>query len=301
MGLLTHLSASLALFSSIILAGPIERRTISSSLLNKFVLYEQYAAASYCPANNDSPVTKIVCTDDACPLVQAAGANSVIEFQNTVHTDTTGYLAVDTTNKLIVLSYRGSESLRNYLADVNFPLTDIDICTGCQGESGFWASHAESRGTVLPSVRATVAKYPTYKVIATGHSLGGAVATFAAAELRNGGIPVDLVTFGSPKVGSPTTASYITAQTLGTNYRITHLNDPVPRLPPKNFGFAHVEPEYYISSANNVAVTVNDIQICDCNDDWAALDIYAHAWYFSAISTCYPEDTIEVKRSEITA
>lgn len=54
---------------------------ISSSLLSTFNLYEQFAAAAYCPANNDSPATKLVCTSDACPLVQAATTNTIIEFQ----------------------------------------------------------------------------------------------------------------------------------------------------------------------------------------------------------------------------
>jgi thioesterase domain-containing protein len=40
-----------------------------------------------------------------------------------------------------------------------------------------------------------VANFPNYKVVVTGHSLGGAVGTFAAAELRNEGINVDLVCF----------------------------------------------------------------------------------------------------------
>ncbi|KAE9978070.1 hypothetical protein EG328_001690 [Venturia inaequalis] len=283
------------LFSSIAWATPIERRSISSSLLSTFNLYEQFAAAAYCPANNDSPATKLVCTSDACPLVQADNTNTIIEFQNGGATDTTGYLAIDTTKKLIVLSFRGSTSLRNYLVDVNFPLTNIDICTGCQGDSGFWGAWSDNRAQILPSVKTTVAAYPTYKVIATGHSLGGAIATFAAAELRNAGIAVDLITFGSPRALNPTGATYISAQNKGANYRLTHLNDPVPRLPPRSFGFEHVDTEYYISSAYGAVVTVADVAVCDCNDDWVALDIQAHAWYFGRISVCYDGgDTIEV-------
>lgn len=110
-------------------------------------------------------------------------------------TDTTGFLAVDTTNELIVLSFRGSESVRNYLTDVLFPLVPIDLCTGCLGEAGFWSAWADNRGNILPSVKETVADNPSYTVVVTGHSLGGAIATFAAAELRNGGILVDLVRF----------------------------------------------------------------------------------------------------------
>jgi hypothetical protein len=85
--------------------------------------------------------------------------------------------------------------VRNYLADLDFPLTTIDLCDGCEGDSGFWNSWVESRDAVLPSITATVAKHPTYKVVVTGHSLGAAIGTFAAAELRNAGISVDLVCF----------------------------------------------------------------------------------------------------------
>jgi len=39
-------------------------------------------------------------------------------------------------------------------------------------------------------------------MIVTGHSLGGAIATLAVAELISKGIQVDnLYTFGSPRVG----------------------------------------------------------------------------------------------------
>lgn len=102
------------------------------------------------------------------------------------------------------------------------------------------------------------------------------------------------ITFGFPRAVNPTGAAYISAQNKGANYRLTHLNDPVPRLPPASFGYEHVDTEYYISSANNVVVTTADIQTCDCNDDWVTLDILAHAWYFNAISSCYDVDTIEV-------
>jgi len=285
-------SLTVFVFLSSVLASPIQRRAISTQLFNTFSLYEQYAAAAYCPADNDAPPnSKIVCTADVCPLVQAANTSSVIEFSNTSATDTTGYLAVDTTNRLIVLSYRGSESIKNYLSDLNFALTGIDLCTDCQGDSGFWSSWVESRTLVLPAMNATVAAYPGFKVVVTGHSLGAAVGTFAAAELRKSGIAADLCTFGSPRVGDPTTASYITAQAdngLGANYRLAHTNDPVPRLPPEAFNYKHVEPEYYISSGNNVPVTTNDIEICDCNENATSLDLSAHDWYFNDISGCYP-------------
>jgi thioesterase domain-containing protein len=44
---------------------------------------------------------------------------------------------------------------------------------------------------------ATASANPGYKIISTGHSLGAAVATLAAAEFRNQGLSVDLVCFSN--------------------------------------------------------------------------------------------------------
>lgn len=81
---------------------------------------------------------------------------------------------------------------------------------------------------------------------------------------------------------------------MGQNYRITHKNDPIPRLPPTLFGYNHVSPQYYIGSDNNVPVTTNDIQVYigvgnnAGNGAWVLLDILAHGWYFNAVGSCLP-------------
>jgi hypothetical protein len=120
-----------------------------------------------------------------------------LQLHSTPNTDTTGFLAVDTTNNLIVLSFRGSESIENYLNDLNFPSEAIDLCTGCEGDSGFWSSWVSARDLVSAAVNTTAAANPSFKIIATGHSLGAAVATFAAAEFRKQGLSVDLVSLYS--------------------------------------------------------------------------------------------------------
>lgn len=52
-------------------------------------------------------------------------------------------------------------------------------------------------------------KYKTAEVLVTGHSLGGAIATFAALEIRHSGYNVDhFYTFGCPRVGSSRFAKY---------------------------------------------------------------------------------------------
>jgi hypothetical protein len=72
----------------------------------------------------------------------------------------------------------------------------------------------------------------------------------------------------------------------GLNFRVTHLDDPVPRVPPL---FYHVNPEYWITSGNGVPVTPGDIQyLPNGGGDVGGLDgdLGAHDWYFDSIDNC---------------
>ncbi|KAL8971079.1 MAG: hypothetical protein Q9183_001227, partial [Haloplaca sp. 2 TL-2023] len=111
----------------------------------------------------------------------------------------------------------------------------------------------------MNAFKTAASSHPNNRVIVTGHSLGGALANFAAAEMRNSGTMVDLYTYGAPRVAGRSLSNYITNQKAGGNYRVTHKDDPVPRLPPVFLGFVHISPEYYISSPNDVVPTANDI------------------------------------------
>lgn len=168
---------------------------VSADLLARLNLFEQYSAAAYCPSNNDASAgTLITCSTGNCPLVEAAGATAVYEFQHSLLTDVTGYVATDPTNKLIVVAFRGSESIVNYIADAEFPLVEAaDICALCQAETGFYTSWEEAKSGVVAAVQSAAAANPDYEVVATGHSLGAAIATLAAANLRNLGLTVGLV------------------------------------------------------------------------------------------------------------
>jgi predicted lipase len=100
-------------------------------------------------------------------------------------TDVTGYVAVDHTNKLIIVSFRGStSSVDAWITNFEFDTVKSDICSGCTAHRGFWNSWADARDRVTPAVKQASATFPDYKIAVVGHSLGGAVATFAAAALR---------------------------------------------------------------------------------------------------------------------
>lgn len=219
-------------------------------------------------------------------------------------TDVTGYIAVDRARDITVLAFRGSRSIRNWLTNANFFPVPTDICHGCTAHQGFWDSWLEARSGILDTLLKAANQYPSSKVVVVGHSLGGAIADLAAAEIRKQGVNVDLYTYGAPRIAGKTLSDFITNQNRGGNFRSTHIDDPVPRLPPLFLDFVHVSPEYWITTPNDVVPTANDIQRLDGNVNkkgntgQIALDINAHFYYFGPISSCTPNGGFEVKRSE---
>ena len=134
--------------------------------------------------------------------MQSTGATTLLEFQNEGAADATGYVAVDHVNNLIVIAFRGSESVANWLGNVNIGLAPYSFCAGCAVHAGFY----DSWNSVKPQVGSTLATamqtWPSYMIVATGHSLGAAMAALAAAELRTTGIQMSLYTYGQPMIGN---------------------------------------------------------------------------------------------------
>jgi predicted lipase len=112
-------------------------------------------------------------------------------------------VATDATNNLTVISFQGTESSKQAKADLNLNLMNIThVCSDCRTHTGFWQSWQEARPIVTETVQNLRTKFPTYKIIVTGHSLGGAIATLAAADFRSNGISIDLVSFELPKINA---------------------------------------------------------------------------------------------------
>lgn len=106
-------------------------------------------------------------------------------------------MAVDDTNHLVVLAFQGTANTLNKLTDAAFLPVSTELCGSgddeCKIHRGFWHAWQDVETVVTDSVLRAVIAHPAYRVIATGHSLGGALAALAATSLRNGGMSVDLV------------------------------------------------------------------------------------------------------------
>ncbi|BDA46012.1 probable lipase at C-terminar half [Coccomyxa sp. Obi] len=149
-----------------------------------------------------------------------------------------------------VFAFRGTESTKDGLQDLKFVRRNIDYLQraypGAKAHTGFMQQFAavvdESRpGMHLGKVLAELSggRKPN-RVLCTGHSLGGALATLGAAwaAIEYPNADIRCVTFGSPRVANRKFKRAFHAL-VGTSLRLTYGGDPVPSIPP-NFRYDHV-------------------------------------------------------------
>jgi len=151
------------------------------------------------------------------------------------------------TSQFVVLAFRGSQESKDWLTNVTTQLRDftirkdgVDTLSSYKGRvhTGFflaWSSIEESVLKQIARWRTELAEKdealpPLY---ITGHSLGGALATMAAAALSENGVEVTGVyTFGQPRVGDRTFVNQLHNRIKGKVFRFVNNNDIVPHVPP---------------------------------------------------------------------
>ena len=156
-----------------------------------------------------------------------------------------GWFVADGDHHAVV--FLGTEDLE-WLYDLDFTHTGHPI--GGKVESGMYdmyrslavTQHGSSERT--PFEQRLDSLDATGTIYVTGHSLGGALTTFTAADLATRPKPPDpskllVYSLASPRVGDATFAGAFNAL-VPNNFRIHNVPDLVPRLPPEDFGYAHV-------------------------------------------------------------
>ena len=141
--------------------------------------------------------------------------------------------------------FRGSSSVRNWIHDLEISKVDYDTFPecGCSVHRGFYKSVLGIRDEAIDVVSRLLVDNPRDRIFVSGHSYGASCAQLLAMELARAGIPVDVYTYGSPRVGD---SLYSTFMTFVLNHvRVTHARDIVPHLPPTEMGFFHSPQEWF--------------------------------------------------------
>ena len=266
-------------------------RSVSPQLFAELEELARLVDISYCVGSTGTGIQK--------PFKCASRCNDFENFElvttwNTgqLMSDSCGYitLAHSPSNPRIILAFRGTYSVANTVADLStvpqeytpYPddgdSTTTGDCANCTVHSGFYRSWVNTRSEILSDLEAAIANYPNYTLTLVGHSLGGAVAGLASLDFIARGWHPRVTTFGEPRLGNDALMRYIdqrfhlavestgTTQNETSYRRVTHVDDPVPLLPPKEWGFRMHAEEIYISKAE-LSPDIGDLQHCDGDED----------------------------------
>ncbi|RWR94122.1 lipase [Cinnamomum micranthum f. kanehirae] len=134
--------------------------------------------------------------------------------------------------------------IQNWIEDLFWKQLDLNYpgMPDAMVHCGFYSAYHNTtlRPRVLLAVQRAKELYGDLGIMVTGHSMGGAMASFCALDLavNQGEHNVQVMTFGQPRVGNSIFASYFSKH-LPNTIRITNENDMVPHLPPYYTYFPH--------------------------------------------------------------
>lgn len=163
------------------------------------------------------------------------------KFLKFIHTIEDCQLYICKYNDTIIVIFRGTESLKDVLADIHFTrdylkLNKYKKVLVHKGFLNYFNSILDELETVIFNNLEEV-----YNIIFTGHSLGGALATLASCyfSFNYKQFCISCVTFGSPRVGSRSFVNCFN-KNVEESYRLVNEHDPIPNLP-SSLRFSHVK------------------------------------------------------------
>ncbi len=157
-----------------------------------------YSAATHCS------VTSLNAWNCGEPCTQLAGVTNMNLVVNDAK-GTFGFVAYNKNSNEIVVSFRGSTNIENWITNIDFVMKTYKDVAGAQVHEGFFSAYDAVSGQVISAVKSILSVHPTATLFVTGHSLGGALATFAAVDIKRTiatNNKITLYSYGSPRTGN---------------------------------------------------------------------------------------------------
>jgi len=225
------------------------------SVAMRYLMYS-YAAYQY---DSLMPWTCGYCTYYA----PASSFNATATFYDDT-TDARGFIGYNDAYQEIVISFRGSSSLQNWIDDLKI-YKDHTPFGGGSGSvaTGFYEFYMALQSQVVTALMALAQEKSGYSIVVTGHSLGAAASNIAALDLlvNQGYTSVQVQNFGCPRVGDSTYSAYWNS-IVGNSMRMTHDADIVPHLPPQLFNFQHETTEVWGTDSGYTVCNGNEDPTC---------------------------------------
>lgn len=145
---------------------------------------------------------------------------------------------IASSKKMILISFRGTQNYRHWMG--NFDLWPVKADYG-KVHRGFYNAFDAVKGKLEKSIK----RLGDLPLVLTGHSLGGALATVAAAEWNSMYNINRVLTFGQPAVGRGDFQKFFREHYDKNFFRFVNNSDIVTRVPPN---YWHVGSKIYFDA-----------------------------------------------------
>ncbi|KAJ2793672.1 hypothetical protein H4R20_006473, partial [Coemansia guatemalensis] len=167
-----------------------------------------------------------------------------------------GYIGHNDYTRIIIVAFRGTANAEDWIQDSEFSFDPWPShIPGAMVHHGFLNAYQSVSDKVKRSISQLAAKYPLYKIVFTGHSLGGAQSAICAVDVLRQKPELKsrshLYTYGMPRIGNEAWADGV--DKLGIPiYRVVYENDLVPHIPFQWLGYRHFSQEVWIHQNKTV-------------------------------------------------
>ncbi|OAA57818.1 ferulic acid esterase A faeA [Cordyceps fumosorosea ARSEF 2679] len=250
---------------------------VSSEVFDKTLRYAQFAAAVY---------------QEDCPTPPFG--SEIVKSVDDADTSTRAAIFRDDKAKEVIVAFRGTSSPRELDFDLAFTLVPLSVpgttCPDCKVHQGFQECYTALMKPLATTLQGLLCE-DGWRLVVTGHSLGGGISAIAAASFTGLGFQVsEVFTYGEPRNGNAAWARHASEVVPDDRYfRVTHSTDGIPQIPPAVLGYVHHSPEYFQSEeANNTAGSTWKCEIdspkCNAGQDFgSSLVNNAHVSYSNTV------------------
>ena len=154
-------------------------------------------------------------------------------------------LFIASTTSAIIVAFRGTESVADWFGNLNVLSVERGMGSVHQGFSNAYDDVHSRLESVLTSLDAG-----GRRVVLTGHSLGGALATIAAAEFESQLPNMMVYTFGQPRTAKSDFQTSFDTKFHDRFFRFVNEDDIVTRVPP---GYQHVQKLFHLRNDGSMA------------------------------------------------
>ncbi|KAJ1959240.1 hypothetical protein IWQ62_004694 [Dispira parvispora] len=227
---------------------------LSQQEIERLKIWVNYSFAAYRVTGKQDPENHRV-----LPKCQYT-KNGLIRF-TFVHDDDPsvgGFMAVDHSQRAIVLSFKGTVVQSKFESVIKFHKTRWPPGEESKVYLGALQGYQQVNTKIFALHEQLHRQYPAYTSYIVGHSMGGVHAIFYATEFQ-GRIPTmkfEVVTFAMPKPGDGNFAALWNRKNIPLT-QVNNFADLIPHLPPDLLKYQYLAPPIVVDPENNRTVPCN--------------------------------------------